>query len=381
MDLTPSEDQRLLKESVERFVAQGYDFTVRRRIVESAARFDAGIWKSLADFGWLGLPLPEADGGFGGSPVDVGIVMEGLGRGLVLEPWLSTVVVGGGLIAGAGSAAQRADWLPRIVAGTLRVAFAHTESPYASLGGPCATLAVRDGEGWLLRGAKRLVLDGPGADAFLVSATLDGRVTLFFVPRTADGLRVIPFETLDGRLAANLEFDDLRVDDAQRLSSLDDAGGLIAAVVDRAVAAGCAEAVGCMQVLLDATIAYTKTRVQFGRPLAANQVLQHRMVDMAIQLEEARAMALRAALHADAAPEVRAREVSGAKLKIARGARFVAENAVQLHGGMGVTDELNIGAYFKRLLAFEKTFGTPAEHQARLLALRAARSASPGEQR
>lgn len=381
MDLTFSEDQRLLKESVERFVAQAYDFAARRRIVESESRFDVGVWKSFAGFGWLGLPLPEADGGFGGGAVEVGIVMEGLGRGLVLEPWLTTAVVGGGLIAGAAGPSQRADWLPRIAAGTLRVAFAHTESPYASLGGDCATRAEREGEDWRLRGAKRLVLDAPGADAFLVSARIDGRVALFLVPRGAEGMRATPFETVDGRLAASLDFDGLRADDGQRLGGLDDASGLIDAVVDRAVAASCAEAVGCMQVLLDATIAYTKTRVQFGRPIAANQVLQHRMVDMAIQLEEARGMALRAALHANAEPSVRAREVSGAKLKIARGARFVAENAVQLHGGMGVTDELDIGAYFKRLLAFEKTFGTPAEHQARLVALRAAQSSSSGEQR
>lgn len=380
MDLTLSEDQRLLKESVDRFVAQAYDFAVRRRIVESPSRFDAAVWRSLAEFGWLGLPLPEADGGFGGGAVEVGIVMEGLGRGLVLEPWLSTAVVAGGLIAGAGSPTQRADWLPRIVDGTLRVAFAHNESPYTSLGGPCDTRAERDADGWRLRGAKRLVLDGPGADAFLVSAVADGRRALFVVPCGAEGLRVTPFETVDSRLAANLDFDGLRVEDGHRLGVPDDASGLIDAVVDRAVAASCAEAVGCMQVLLDATIAYTKTRVQFGRPIGANQVLQHRMVDMAIHLEEARAMALRAALYASAEPGVRAREVSGAKLKIARAARFVAENAVQLHGGMGVTDELNIGAYFKRLLAFEKTYGTPAEHQARLVALRTAQPSS-GEQR
>ncbi|MEN9314943.1 MAG: hypothetical protein RIS35_1336 [Pseudomonadota bacterium] len=379
MDLTLSEDQRLLKESVDRFIAQGYDFAVRRRIVESAQRFDSGVWRSMAGFGWLGLPLPEADGGFGGTAVEVGIVMEGLGRGLVLEPWLTTAVVGGGLIAGAGTAAQRAHWLPRLAAGDLRVAFAHTESPFTSLGGPCATRAEHDAQGWRLNGVKRLVLDGPAADAFLVSARVGERLALFFVPRDAQGLRVVPFEILDGRLAANLEFDGLRLDDAHRLAGAEDADAVIAAVIDRAVAASCAEAVGCMQVLLDATIAYSKTRVQFGRPIGANQVLQHRMVDMAIQLEEARAMALRAALHASAEPRVRAREASGAKLKIARAARFVAENAVQLHGGMGVTEELNIGAYFKRLLAFEKTYGTPAEHQARLVALRAAQPGPNGE--
>ena len=380
MDLNLSQDQRLLKESVERFVAQGYDFSIRRRIAESAPRFDAGVWKSMADFGWLGLPLSEADGGFGGGAVEVGIVMEGLGRGLVLEPWLTTVVLGAGLIAEAGSAAQRADWLPRIVTGQLRVALAHTEAAFESLGGDCATQAVRDGEGWCLHGSKRLVLDGAGADAFLVSAPVNGELAVFFVPRDTPGLRVTPFEILDGRLAANLAFDALRLGDAQRLSGRSDARPAIDAVIDRAVAASCAEAVGCMQVLLDATLDYTKTRVQFGRALAANQVLQHRMVDMAIQLEEARAMALRAALHVDAEPDMRAREVSGAKLKIARGARFVAESAVQLHGGMGVTEELNIGAYFKRLLAFEKTFGTPDEHQRRLVALRAATSPI-GEQR
>ena len=180
---------------------------------------------------------------------------------------------------------------------------------------------------------------------------------------------------LDGRLAGDVALAGVRVDDDHRLAGVEDAGEAIAAAIDRAIAATCAEAVGCMQVLLDDTVAYAKTRVQFDRPIAANQVLRHRMVDMAIHLEEARAMAWRAALHADAAPGLRRREVSGARLKVARAARFVGENAVQLHGAMGVTEELNVGAYVKRLMAIERTFGTTAEHQDRVAAMRAAGAA------
>lgn len=376
MDLSFSDDQRLLKDSVERFIAQRYDFAARRRIATSADRFSPEVWRALAEFGWLGLPQSEADGGFGGSAVDVGIVMEGLGKGLVLEPYVSTVVLGGGLIAGAGSAAQRGLWLPRIAAGDLRLALAHGETMFASLGGVPGTRATRSGDTWTLQGSKCLVLDAPGAHEFIVTATGDeGALLLFMVPRAAPGLQVHAYETLDGRLAANLRLEHVGVSEAQRLAGAVDAAALLARVLDRAVAALCAEAVGSLQHLLDTTVAYTRTRVQFERPIAANQVLRHRMVDMAIQCEEARAMSLRAALAVEREPHERAREVSGAKLKITRAARMVSESAVQLHGAMGVTDELDVGAYMKRLLSFEKTFGTPAEHRDRLVQLRAHRAA------
>ncbi|HMN79604.1 MAG TPA: acyl-CoA dehydrogenase [Burkholderiaceae bacterium] len=388
MDLNYSEEQTLLRHSVERFVAERYDFATRRRIAALPNRFDEPTWRAMAEFGWLALPLPQAHGGLDGSAVDVGIVAEGLGRGLVLEPFVSSVVLGGGLLARLGGEAQRARWLPQLAAGRWRPVFAHLE-PGQPAGAVPALRATVAGSGWRLDGRKAMAFDAPSADAFLVSARLgdddagregargSARIAVFVVPRGTAGIAEQRFELVDGRCASQLEFAgcELPADALLDGPSAADAGAAIDEALDHATAAMCAEAVGCMTVLLDATVAYTKTRVQFGQPIAANQVLKHRMVDMATHCEESRAIALRAALRCDMpglpAAE-RARAVSGAKLKIAQGARFVGENAVQLHGAMGVTDELNVGAYLKRLVAFETMWGTTAEHMARCVALRRA---------
>ena len=376
MELEYSQERRLLKESVERFVKERYGFAQRKPILESAGRFSAQAWAAFAEFGWLGLPLPQEHGGFDGGALDVGIVLEGFGRGLVLEPYVSTVVIGAGLVNAAGTDVQRQRWLPAIAAGQARVALADTESLHLTLDPVLATRARKTNDGWLLTGTKRLVLDGPGAHWLAVSALVDGAAALFMVPGDAEGLIATPYETLDGRLACDLVLDGVRVADDLRLAGAGDAGAVLREVADRAVIATCSEAVGCMQVLLDDTVAYTKTRVQFERPIATNQVLRHRMVDMGIACEEARAMAWRAALHADAEPPVRMREASAARVKISRAARLVAEGAVQLHGAMGVTEELNVGAYLKRLMAIERSFGTAAEHHERVAALRAASAAN-----
>lgn len=374
----------MLRDSVERFVALRYDFATRTRIAQTPGRFSPEIWQALADFGWLALPLPAVHSGLGGGAVDVGILMEGFGRALLLEPYLSTVVLGGGLIAATGSDAQCSEMLPQIAAGGLRVAFAHLE-PQDRFGFDTVTTQANESQGsWLLRGRKTMVIDGPGASRFIVSARVRGGddlqragVGLFVVPRGAQGLDERRFETLDGHLASMLTFDGVRVDRDAWLGGSDDTAGAVDTALDHALAALTFEAVGCMQVLLDATVSHARARIQFGQPLAANQVLRHRMVDMAVQCEEARAMALRAALACDADAGGdhdghcgrRRAATSGAKLKIGRGGRFVAEQAVQLHGAMGVTGELNIGAYFKRLLAFELMLGTPAWHQRRRMAL------------
>jgi alkylation response protein AidB-like acyl-CoA dehydrogenase len=376
MDLTYSVEQRMLRDSVARFVAQHYAAPVRKRIAAGAECFDGDTWRALAGFGWLGVPLPEAWGGFGGGAVDVGIVMEELGKGLVLEPYQSTVVAGAGLIVALGSAEQCGRWLPRVAQGELRLSVAHGERDTGYDPSQPTTRAEPAGDGWRLTGAKHLVLDGPVADAWLVSAQVardpDPGVTVFFVPRGTARVEETAFRTVDGRTACQLRFDGAMLGAEMRVGTGSNAAEPIRAALDRTISAGCAEAVGCMQVLLDATVSYAKTRVQFGQPIASNQVLRHRMVDMAVAVEEARAMALRAALHADAPAAQRARAVSGAKLKIARAARFVAEAAVQGHGAMGVTEELEIGAYVKRLLRFEMAFGTSVDHHRRAWHLREA---------
>src|SRR6266568_739205 len=301
MDLTLSDEQRLLRESAERFVAETYNADHRRRLASDPLGFSSEIWKQFADLGWLALPIPEAYDGLGGGAVEIGILMEAFGRGLVSEPYLSTVVIGAALIAGDG--------------------------------------------------------DSPG------------KLCLFLVPADAPGLVRRDFPRLGGGRACNLDLRDISLSADALLGDGADALPAIEAVVDRAMAAMGAEAVGIMQTLLEQTLEYTKIRKQFGRPLSANQVIRHRLADMAMQCDEARSMALRAALMVGAEPVARSRAASGAKAKIGKCARFVAEQSVQLHGAMGVTEELDIGSYFKRLLAFDTMFGGSAHHYLRHAAL------------
>jgi alkylation response protein AidB-like acyl-CoA dehydrogenase len=375
MDLTPSEEQRLLRESAERFIAESYDADHRRRSAGEPHGFSPAIWRTFAELGWLALPIEEAHGGLGGGAVETAILMEAFGRGLVTEPYLATVVIGAALISECGSAAQKAAMLPKVADGSLYLAFAHSERAARFDLCSVATTARKTPDGWRLDGQKIAVLDGGAADQIIISARIagaggaPGELCLFLAPKTAAGLRLRDYPRLGGGRACNLELDGVRLPDGALLGDGRDIMPKIEGVVDRALAALCAEAVGIMQILLERTLDYTKVRQQFGRPLAANQVIRHRLADMALQCDEARSIALRAALMADAEPVARGRAASGAKAKIGRCARFIAEQAVQLHGAMGVTEELEIGAYFKRLVAFETLFGGSAHHYRRHAAL------------
>jgi alkylation response protein AidB-like acyl-CoA dehydrogenase len=375
MDLTLSDEQRLLRESVDRFIAETYDADHRRRVAADPLGFSPEIWKKFADLGWLALPIDEAYGGLGGGAIETGILMEAFGRGLVSEPYLSTVVIGAALIAECGSEEQKQALLPKVADGSLRLAFAHSERAARYDLAEVNTVARRTPDGWRLDGHKIAVLDGNAADDIIVSARLadddgaPGRLCLFLVPSGAKGLRLRDYSRLGGGRACNLDLAGVPLAADAQLGDGSDALLKIESVVDRALAALSAEAVGIMQIMLDMTLDYTKIRKQFGRPLAANQVIRHRLADMAMQCDEARSMALRAALMADAEPVARGRAASGAKAKIGKCARFVAEQSVQLHGAMGVTEELEIGSYFKRLLAFDTLFGGSAHHYRRHAAL------------
>ncbi|MBR0965861.1 acyl-CoA dehydrogenase family protein [Bradyrhizobium diazoefficiens] len=369
MDLNLSDEQRLLRESAERFVAESYDADHRRKMNNDPLGFSPAVWKQFAELGWLALPIPEEFGGLGGGAVEIGILMEAFGRGLVSEPYVATVVLCAGLIDRCGSAAQKQTMLPRIADGTLKLAFAHSERSARFDLAKVAATANRTAQGWRLSGSKIAVLDGHAADEIVVSAHIhdhqgpSGRLGLFLVP--AQSLSVSDYPRLGGGRACNLELSDVHVPEDALLGDGHDALPGIEWAVDRAMAALGAEAVGIMQVLLDTTLDYTKIRKQFGRPLSANQVIRHRLADMAMQVDEARSMALRAALKVDSPPVERARAASGAKAKIGSCARFVGEQSIQLHGGMGVTEELEVGAYFKRLVAYETLFGGSAHHYGR----------------
>ena len=374
MDLTLSDEQRLLRESADRFVSETYTADHRRKIASDPLGFSADIWKQFADLGWLALPIPEAHGGLGGGAIEIGILMEAFGRGLVSEPYLSTVVIGASLISECGTEAQKQALLPKIADGSLYLAFAHSERAGA----------LRSGRRSRPRRRKRLTAGAstatrpPCSTATPQDRSSSRRASMTAmqlqalpVPRAARhaGLTARDFPRLGGGRACNLDLRDVQLPADALLGDGNDALPAIEAVVDRAMAALGAEAVGIMQTLLDQTLEYTKIRKQFGRPLSANQVIRHRLADMAMQCDEARSMALRAALMADAEPVARSRAASGAKAKIGKCARFVAEQSVQLHGAMGVTEELDVGSYFKRLLAFDTLFGGSAHHYRRHAAL------------
>jgi len=375
MDLNPSDEQRLLRESVDRFINETYDSDHRRRSADDPLGFSPQIWKQFAELGWLALPIEEACGGLGAGAIETGILMEAFGRGLVAEPYLATVVIGAGLIAECGSDAQKQATLPKVADGSLLLAFAHSERAARFDLAHVETTAKKTPDGWRLDGHKTAVLDGSAANQIIVSARIagdngaPGNLCLYLVPSGTAGLALRDFPRLGGGRACNLDLRDLRLPADALLGDGSDALAKIECVVDRALAALGSEAVGIMQTMLDRTLEYTKVRQQFGRPLSANQVIRHRLADMAMQCDEARSIALRAALMADAEPVARSRAASGAKAKIGKCARFVAEQAVQLHGAMGVTEELDIGSYFKRLLAFDTLFGGSAHHYRRHAAL------------
>jgi alkylation response protein AidB-like acyl-CoA dehydrogenase len=368
MDLTLSDEQRLLRESVERFITESYDADHRRRIAGDPLGFSLETWQQFASLGWLALPIPEDYGGLGGSAVEIGILMEAFGRGLVAEPYVATVVLGAALLSECASERQKQAMLPKVADGSLLLAFAHSERHARFDLAQVNTVAAKTPDGWRLDGQKIAVLDGHAAHLISISARLTsgdgeaGKMCLFLVPPDAAGVTLRDFPRLGGGRACNIELTNVALAADALLGDGHDVLSKIEATVDRALAALGAEAVGIMQTMLDRTLEYTKVRQQFGRPLSANQVIRHRLADMAMQCDEARSIALRAALMADAEQVARGRAASGAKAKIGKCARFVAEQAVQLHGAMGVTEELDIGSYFKRLLAFDTMFGGSAHH-------------------
>jgi alkylation response protein AidB-like acyl-CoA dehydrogenase len=369
MDLSYSEEQRLLRDSAERFVRNTCTPEERRRAATAPGGYSEETWRRIAELGWLALAIPEEFSGLGGGAIETAVVMEALGRGLAPEPYLSTAVLGTSLILAAGSAAQKSDLLPRVAAGDLQIAFAHAERSTGFDPGLVDTRAERSQAGWRLTGRKIAVLDGATAGMLIVSARTADAVGLFLVAPGTKGIARQDYPRLGGGRACDLELSGAEVPASARLGDETDALAAIEIAVDRALSALCAEAVGIMQHLFEATTEYTKIRQQFGRPLAANQVVRHRLADMATCCEEARSIALLAALKADADAAERGRAASAAKAKVGRCARFVGEQAIQLHGAMGVTEELEIGQYFKRLVAFESLFGSASHHYRRVAKL------------
>ncbi len=377
MDFEYSDEQRLFSETLRKFLNTGYGFDARAKIIASSAGFSEDVWAAMAEMGILGVPFDAEHGGFGGSTVDMMVVMEALGEALVVEPYLATVGLGGRFLARGGTAAQQKQILPALIAGKTKMAFAQTEPGARYELARVSTRATPSGDGWVLEGDKRAVLHGGCADLLVVSARTAGSegdargISVFLVERGAPGVTVSEYRGLDNLRLADVRLSGVRVARAGLLGAEGEGGPLIEEVVDYATALVCAEAVGAIKYAHDATLDYLKTRRQFGVPIGSFQALQHRMVDILIAYEQARSIACLACVKVETADAAeRRRIVSAAKIKIADAARHVSQEAVQLHGGMGMTEELKISHTFRRLTTIAQAFGDADHHLARFAAAR-----------
>jgi len=369
MDFIFSEEQQQLRDSLQKYIAKEYGFEARRAIIASKQGYSEKVWAQFADMGLLGVAYSEAHGGFGGTAVDTMLIMTELGRGIVVEPYFSTVVLGGGLVDLAGSEAQKQAVLPKVAEGKLLLAAALGE-PNSRFELNCvATTAKRGGAGYVLDGHKAVVLHGESANQLVVSARTAGAmrdangISLFLVDAKTAGVQVLGYRTIDGLRAAEIKFVNVKLGADSLLGEVDAALPVLERAADFAVSALCAEAVGAMEALNAATFEYLKTRQQFGRPIGSFQALQHRAVDMFIHCEQSRSMAYLASVKVQSQDaKERKRTVSAAKIQIGRSGRAISQEAIQMHGGMGVSNELAAGHYAKRLTMINATLGDVDHH-------------------
>ena len=379
MHFSLTSEQQLLSETVQRFLSKEYGFEARNRIVHSPDGWSREVWSRLAEMGLLALQVPEAHGGMGPAPVETLLTLVAMGKALLVEPYLASAVMGTALVRTLGSPAQQAALLPALAAGEQIVVPAHGEEGARYDLERVATVAVPTGGGWTLRGRKTVVLHAAAADQLLVSARTAGEpaeragLSLFLVPRDAPGVSLTSYPILGGGRGAEVVLADVALPAEAILGEPGQAYDALAAAFDLGVAGLCAEASGALQATLDATIEYTRTRKQFGVPLAKFQALQHRMADMLIHVEQARSMAYLSALRAsDPDSRERRRAISAAKVVIGNACRYVGQQAVQLHGGMGVSDEMPVSHYFRRLTAIELSLGDTEHHLEQFIAASAA---------
>jgi pimeloyl-CoA dehydrogenase small subunit len=373
MDFDPTEEQRLLRESVERLLADHYGFDKRRAYLSEPDGWSRALWERYAELGLLGLPFAEDYGGFGGGPIEVMLVMEVFGRVLALEPYLATVVLGGTALRLAGSAAQKSAILRRIAEGGMILAFAHGERQARYDLTDVLTTAKPKGGGWVLDGAKSVVLHGDSAQRLILSARNSGErddpdgITLFLVNAAANGVARRAYPMRDGTRAAEISLSGVEVGEEDVLGEVGAGFPVIERVVEAGIAATAAEAVGAMETMQAMTLEYLKTRQQFGRPIGQNQVLQHRATEMLMEVERGRSMAMLATMMVEEPDSAeRAHNIAMAKVGVGQASKFVSQNAIQLHGGIGMTEEYAVGHYFRRCMVIEHTFGDTAHHLSRL---------------
>jgi pimeloyl-CoA dehydrogenase small subunit len=373
MDFDLTEEQRLLRDSVDRLLADNCTFEKRRSYLAEPEGWSRALWSQYAELGLLGLPFPEQHGGFGGGGIETMLVMEAFGRALALEPYLATVVLAGTALRLAGNDAQQARLLQSVAAGEKLLAFAHGERQARYDLPDVLTKATRKGDGWVIDGAKSVVLHGDSADTLIVSARTSGDrndtagITLFLVDAAANGVARRGYALRDDNRAAEITLSGVEVASDAVLGEIGGAFPVVERVVETGIAAMAAEAVGAMETMQAMTLEYLKTRQQFGQPIGRNQALQHRATEMFVSLEQGRSMAMLAAMTIDEPDAAeRSRNISMVKAGIGQAARFVSQNAVQLHGGIGMTEEYAVGHYFRRVMVIEHTFGDTAHHLSRL---------------
>ncbi len=368
MDFSLSEEQTMLADSVEKYITNDYDFETRQKYAISDLGYSTEVWQSFAELGWTAVPFSEADGGFDGGLIELMVMMQQFGRGLIVEPYLANIVLAGGVLRRAGNDNQREQWLQSIVAGELQACLAFVEPQSRYDINSVTTTAVADTDGWLLNGSKGVVLNGGNAALIIVPARTNGEqgdeegITLFAVNSDSPGIARQSYPTVDGLRAAEIHLDNVRVDGDSVLGNVGEGFATLTAVIDEATLAVCAEAVGIMRVMTEKTVEYSKSRVQFGVPISSFQALQHRMVDMLTSCEQSYSLLLWAMMVNDDNGEEAKRAVNSIKYQVGTAGQKVGEEAVQIHGAMGVTWELDIAHYFKRITAINQMFGSADWH-------------------
>ena len=368
MDFTFNEEQTLIQGQVEQFIQRDYDWESRQSLILTDSGYSLDNWNTFAELGWLGISLSHDSGGFGGSSIDTMILMEEFGKGLVLEPFLETVVMCAELIDKAGTLEQKKDVLTGVVEGKIQLALAYAEPQSRFNLADVMTEAKLESDNFILNGFKSVVMNGPNANKFIISARTSGDqrdesgISLFLVDAEVSGLSSRDYQTVDNRRASELTLESVVIPRSCLIGKLDEGFMVLDATIDRSILAISAEAVGAMEVLYKTTVEYAKIREQFGTPIGKFQVLQHRMVDMFMEYEQCKSLLYMATMKHDEDSADAKKAISGLKYQVGNASKFIGQQSVQLHGGMGVTDELNVGHYFKRLTTIGTIFGNSDYH-------------------
>tara|TARA_B110000003_G_scaffold255217_1_gene271813 strand:+ start:1255 stop:2382 length:1128 start_codon:yes stop_codon:yes gene_type:complete len=368
MDFTFNEEQTLIQDQVDQFIQKEYDWETRQSLSNSDLGFGDNNWQKFAELGWLGISTSEECGGFGGSAIESMLIMEAFGKGLVVEPFLETIIMCGGLLDEHGTDQQKSSILESAIEGKMHLAMAYAEPQSRFNLSDVVTEAKEEGDSFVLNGYKSVVMNGPSANKLIVSARTSGAqldengITLFLIDGDAEGLNKTNYKTVDGRRASDLTIENVKVTKDNIIGQINDGFTLLDSSIDRAILAISAEAVGAMEVLYKTTVEYTKTREQFGTSIGKFQVLQHRMVDMFMEYEQCKSLLYMATMKQEEGSIDSKKAISGLKYQVGKAGKFIGQQAVQLHGGMGVTDELNVGHYFKRLTTIGTIFGNTDYH-------------------